>query len=130
MPAFFAEALGHVALQFKVDRERNGIDLSAVLAGDLAQKHVSGGVFLVAEEGPELADAKAYLTGSYALRFGSSSSIARQLLFLQLEDLGIDYIDKRNDLINAVTLEDVRRAAQRIFGNGTPTVAIVGSADG
>lgn len=87
----------------------------------------------MASEGPteeELDDAKAYLTGSYALRFGSSSSIARQLLFLQLEDLGIDYIDKRNDLINAVSLEDVRRAAQRIFGNGTPTVAIVGSADG
>ena len=87
----------------------------------------------MASEGPtekELVDAKAYLTGSYALRFGSSSSIARQLLFLQLEGLGMDYIGERNDLIEAVTLEDVRRAAQRIFGNGTPTVAIVGSADG
>ena len=87
----------------------------------------------MASEGPteeELADAKAYLTGSYALRFGSSSSIARQLLFLQLERLGTDYVDQRNDLIEAVTLEDVRRAAQRIFGNGRPTVAIVGSVEG
>ncbi|GAB5378463.1 MAG: pitrilysin family protein [Acuticoccus sp.] len=87
----------------------------------------------MASEGPsaeELADAKAYLTGSYPLRFGSSSSIARQLLFLQLEDLGMDYIDNRNDLIEAVTLDDVRRAAQRIFGNGRPTVAIVGSVEG
>jgi len=87
----------------------------------------------MASEGPteeELDNAKAYLTGSYALRFGSSSSIARQLLFLQIEDLGMDYIDKRNDLIEAVTLEDVRRAAQRIFGNGRPTVAIVGAAEG
>lgn len=87
----------------------------------------------MASEGPteeELADAKAYLTGSYALRFGSSSSIARQLLFLQLEDLGMDYIDKRNGLIDAVTLDDVRRAAQRIFGKGEPTVAIVGSVEG
>lgn len=82
-------------------------------------------------EGPsaeELADAKAYLTGSYALRFSSSGSIARQLLFIQIEDLGIDYVNRRNDLINAVTLEDVRRAARRIFGDGAPTVAIVGAA--
>ncbi|MEO1103201.1 MAG: pitrilysin family protein [Pseudomonadota bacterium] len=87
----------------------------------------------MATEGPtdkELTDAKAYLTGAYALRFGSSSSIARQLLFLQLEDLGMDYIENRNGLIEAVTLEDVRRAAQRIFGNGTPTVAIVGAGEG
>lgn len=87
----------------------------------------------MATEGPseaELADAKAYLTGSYALRFGSSSSIARQLLFLQTEALGMDYIDNRNDLINAVTLDDVRRAAKRVFGTATPTVAIVGAVEG
>lgn len=84
-------------------------------------------------EGPseeELADAKAFLTGSYALRFGSSGSIARQLLFIQLEELGINYINERNDLIDAVTLADVRRAARRIFGEGAPTVAIVGSGEG
>ncbi|MEM6762201.1 MAG: pitrilysin family protein [Pseudomonadota bacterium] len=87
----------------------------------------------MASEGPteeELNDAKAFLTGSFALRFGSSSSIARQLLFLQLEELGMDYIDKRNSLIEAVTLEDVRRAASRIFDGPEPTVAIVGAAEG
>ncbi|MEM8853865.1 MAG: pitrilysin family protein [Pseudomonadota bacterium] len=87
----------------------------------------------MAEEGPteeELADAKAFLTGSYALRFGSSSSIARQLLFIQIEDLGMDYVSRRNGLIEAVTLEDVRRAAKRIFSDGEPTIAIVGAASG
>lgn len=84
-------------------------------------------------EGPteeELDDAKAFLTGSYALRFGSSGSIARQLLFLQLEDLGMSYVEERNGLIEAVTLEDVKRAAQRIFGGVKPTVAVVGAAAG
>lgn len=84
----------------------------------------------MATDGPteeELADAKSYLTGSYALRFDSSNSIARQLLAIQLDDLGIDYVEKRNDLINAVSLEDVRRAAKRIFGEGRPTVAVVGA---
>ncbi|MEM0906282.1 MAG: pitrilysin family protein [Pseudomonadota bacterium] len=87
----------------------------------------------MANEGPteqELIDAKAFLTGSYALRFGSSSSIARQLLFLQLEELGMDYIDNRNGLIEAVSLEDVRRAASRILGQGKPTVAVVRSVGG
>ncbi|MEM6847560.1 MAG: pitrilysin family protein [Pseudomonadota bacterium] len=87
----------------------------------------------MATDGPtdeELADAKAYLTGSYALRFGTSGSIARQLLFLQMEELGMDYIEARNGLIEAVTLDDVRRAAGRIFGNGQPTVAIAGGVSG
>lgn len=82
------------------------------------------------DEGPseeELANAKSFLIGSYALRFDSSNSIARQLLAIQLDDLGIDYIDKRNGLIEAVTLEDVQRAARRIFGEGRPTVAVVGA---
>ncbi len=87
----------------------------------------------MATEGPteaELKSAKDYLTGSYALRFGSSADIARQLLFLQTEGLGMDYIDNRNDLINAVTLDDVRRTARRVFGDKAPTVAIVGPSEG
>ena len=53
----------------------------------------------IAANGPtpeELEDAKRYLTGSYALRFSSSAKIADILLSLQIEGLGIDYIDKRN----------------------------------
>jgi zinc protease len=83
-----------------------------------------------ANEGPseeELDKAKAYLTGNYALRFDASRKIARQLIGIQLDDLGIDYIDKRNDLIDAVTIEDVRRAAKRLFG-GPISVVTVGAA--
>jgi zinc protease len=80
------------------------------------------------EEGPtqeELDKAKRYLTGSYPLRFDSSTKIARQLVEIQLADLGIDYIDKRNDLIEKVTLEDVKRVSQRLF-TVKPTVITVG----
>ncbi len=52
-----------------------------------------------ASEGPtekELRDAKDYLTGSFALRFDSNAKIANQLLWIQQEDLGIDYVDSRN----------------------------------
>ena len=82
-----------------------------------------------AAEGPsedELRKAKAYLMGNYALRFDASRKIARQLIGIQIDRLGIDYIDKRNSLIEAVTLEDTKRAAKRLFG-GPISVVTVGS---
>ena len=83
----------------------------------------------IAEQGPslqELESAKAYLTGAYALRFESSSSIANQLLWIQIEDLGIDYIHKRNDLVEAVTMDDIKRAAKRLLEPDRLITTIVG----
>jgi zinc protease len=82
----------------------------------------------MAASGPteeELASAKSYLKGSFALRFDTSSKIAGQLVQIQLDNLGIDYIVKRNSLVDAVTLDDVKRVAKRLFGGGM-LVAIVG----
>ncbi len=84
----------------------------------------------LAEDGPtadELAKAKSYLKGSYALNFDTSSKIASQLVAIQLDDLGIDYINKRNDLIEAVTLADVKRVAKRLLDAGL-LVTVVGRA--
>jgi zinc protease len=83
----------------------------------------------MAEDGPsaqDLADAKSYLTGAYALRFESSASIASQLLWLQIEDLGIDYVNKRNALIEAVTLDDIKRVAKRLIEADRLITTIVG----
>jgi zinc protease len=82
----------------------------------------------LAETGPtedELAKAKSYLTGSYALRFDTSTKIAEQLVAIQLEDLGIDYIDKRNGLVNAVTMDDVKRVAGRLL-DASMLITVVG----
>lgn len=78
----------------------------------------------------ELKNAKTYLTGSYALRFDSSSKIAGQLLGIQLEGLGIDYPVKRNGLIEAVTIEDIKRVADRLLKPGSLIVTIVGRPEG
>ncbi len=83
-----------------------------------------------ADEGPteqELAEAKAYLIGSYPLRFDTSGDIAEQLLAIQLEDLGVDYVEKRNDLIAAVTIDDIRRVSKRLFGGDGRVVVRVGA---
>lgn len=83
----------------------------------------------MAEDGPtpeELQKAKDYLTGSYALRFDSSSKIANQLVGIQIEDLGIDYIKNRNRMIEDVSLEDVKAVARRLLAGKTPTIVTVG----
>jgi zinc protease len=83
----------------------------------------------IAGEGPtaeELDKAKSFLIGSYPLRFDTSGKIASQLLDIQLEDLGIDYIDRRNGLVAAVSADDVRRAARRIMTEDQLLVTLVG----
>src|SRR3546814_5401076 len=67
---------------------------------------------------------------SYALRFDSTSSIADVLVAVQLEALGIGYIDDRPRLIGAVTAEDVRRVAERVLDPDSLTFVIVGQPEG
>jgi zinc protease len=84
----------------------------------------------IAEDGPtqkELDEAKSYLKGSQMLALDTSSKLAAALLQYQLDRLPIDYIEKRNALVDAVTLDDARKAAQTLWGKGLLTV-IVGRA--
>jgi zinc protease len=84
----------------------------------------------IAEEGPtqnELDEAKSYLKGSQMLALDTSSKLAQALLQYQLDELPIDYIEKRNAIVDAVTLDDAKKAAQRLWGQGLLTV-IVGRA--
>jgi zinc protease len=84
----------------------------------------------IGADGPtqqELDEAKAYLQGSQMLALDTSSKLAGALLQYQLDKLPIDYIEKRNALIEAVTLDDAKAAAKRLWGQGLLTV-IVGRA--
>jgi zinc protease len=75
----------------------------------------------MAESGPtadELAAAKSYLKGAYALALDASNKIAAQLTQIQLDDLGIDYIQRRSALIDAVNIDDAKRVAKRLYGGG------------
>jgi len=84
----------------------------------------------MAEDGPtqqELDEAKSYLKGSQMLALDTSSKLASALLQYQIDGLPIDYIEKRNAIVDAVTLDDAKRAARRLWGQGLLTV-IVGRA--
>jgi zinc protease len=80
-----------------------------------------------AEEGPtqqELDDAKSYLKGSQMLQLDTSSKLATAMLQYQLDKLPIDYLDKRAGIIDAVTLDDAKQAAKRLWGKGLLTVIV------
>ena len=87
----------------------------------------------MADEGPtqaELDDVKTFLTGSYALRFDSNGKIAGQLLGIQQQNLGIDYVNKRNGLIRAVTLDQAKAQARRLIDSDHLIVSVVGKPEG
>jgi zinc protease len=114
---------------------------AAVLIGGTATRSAVTGqaidiieqeIHRLAEAGPveqEVAEAKSYLEGSYALGLDTSPKIAGQLVQMQLDHLGIDYIDRRSGMIEAVTLADTKRVAKRLLDAGL-LVTVVGQPDG
>jgi len=75
----------------------------------------------------ELADAQTYLTGSFPLAFTSNVGIAAQLNTFENVGLPASYVEKRNALIDAVTVDDVKRVAKRIIQPGRLTIVIAGN---
>jgi zinc protease len=88
---------------------------------------ISAELARMGREGPtqkELDEAKSFLKGSQMLALDTSSKFASALLQYQIDELGIDYIERRNGLVDAVTLEDARRVAGRVWGQGLLSVSV------
>jgi zinc protease len=129
-------------LAYSVYSYLSPMDHSAVYMGGVATKNDSIAESLdiiraelkkVAEEGvseQNLKNAKSYLTGSYALRFDTNSKIASQLLGILVEDMGIEYVKKRNEWIEALTVDDLKRAAARFLKPEELIVVVVGKPKG
>lgn len=83
----------------------------------------------LASEGPsehEVEEAKRYIIGSYPLRFDTSPKIAAELLGLAINGFGPEFLAERNRLFAAVSLDDVKRVARRLFGDPRLLVQAVG----
>jgi zinc protease len=81
----------------------------------------------MADEGPtqdELDGAKSYLKGSQMLALDSSTKYAGALVQYQIDKLGIDYLERRSAIIDAVTLDDAKRVAKRIWSEAPLTVSV------
>ncbi len=78
----------------------------------------------------ELADAKTYLTGSFPIAFASNNGIAGQLSAFQRAGLDVGYVTRRNKLIEAVTLDDIKRVAKRLYEPSRLTIMVAGTPAG
>jgi zinc protease len=128
-------------LAYSVSDSLIWLDHSAVFLGGTATRADRAGqtVDLVekeirrfAEQGPtaaELAEAKNHVISSFLLNLDTSTKIASFLVQLQLDHLGIDYFQRRTDLIEGVTLGDAKRVAKRLLDNGM-LVTVVGRPGG
>jgi zinc protease len=128
-------------LAYGVNTSLTWFEHAAVLVGGTATRADATGETIdvmeaefrrMAAEGPteeEFAKAKTYLKGSFALNLDTSTKIASQLVQMQIDNLGIDYIDRRSAMIDAVTLNDARRAAKRLLSQGM-LVTVVGRPKG
>ncbi len=78
----------------------------------------------------ELAGAKTFLTGAYPLRFDGNGAIANILVGMQMTGLPVDYSATRNEKIEAVTLADVKRVAERLIRPENLRIVVVGQPEG
>jgi zinc protease len=74
----------------------------------------------------EVNDAITYLTGSFALDLDADQKIADVVQGYQVAGRDIGYINRRNELIKAVTLADVNRVIHRLFNPDNFTFVVVG----
>jgi zinc protease len=129
-------------LVYSISSYLHSMDWAALIAGSggTANARVGETVTLlrkefnrIAKDGitkTELSEAKTFQTGSFTLRFTSSGRIAGMLVWMQLWNRGIDYFDRRNALIEAVTLKDANRVAKKFLNGDKLTVVVVGQPKG
>lgn len=65
----------------------------------------------------ELRQAKDYLLASFNLRFISIAGIADMLVYMQKYDLGSDFLQKRNQMVEDVSLQQLNEVARKYFTN-------------
>lgn len=129
--------LSYSVYSYLSPRDRAGLHLGGVATANASMKDsiavIKDEWRKMAENGvtaEELDKAKRYLTGAYALRFDSNSKIANILVGVQAAGLPIDYTETRNSLVDAVTLDDIKRVAARIMKPDNLSIVVVGRPEG
>jgi zinc protease len=74
----------------------------------------------------ELADSQAYRTGTLPVSLETNDGLATIISDIELYDLGLDYLQKLPDKINAMTPETVQAAAKKYLSTEQIAVAVAG----
>ena len=75
----------------------------------------------------ELADAKAYITGSFPLTIETPDEIAMQVLNVVFYDLPIEQLQTFRERVNRVTTDDIQRVARYYLQPGRLSAVLVGN---
>jgi len=84
---------------------------------------------LIAEKGvsrEELDDAKNYLVNSFPLKMTKNENLAAFLSVMQTNDLGQDFLNKRNSYVNSVTADAIQNLAKSIVSPEKMIFIVVG----
>lgn len=82
-----------------------------------------------AQQGPtdkEIADAKRFLVDSFALNLDSNPDLAGFLVTMQINRLGIDYMDRRNSMVSSVQKAQIMDMAKRLIDPDKMLLMMIG----
>lgn len=74
----------------------------------------------------EIADAKSYLTGVFPIRLETQEGLTDQLVQIKMLNLPDDYLENYRSRVQAVTLEDIQRVAQKYIKPEEAALVVVG----
>ncbi|HET9526574.1 MAG TPA: pitrilysin family protein [Pyrinomonadaceae bacterium] len=74
----------------------------------------------------EIADAKSYLTGVFPIRLETQEGLTDQLVQIKMLRLQDDYLQVYRDRVQAVTLEEIQRVAQKYVKPDEAALIVVG----
>jgi len=107
-----------VGLQTKNESAKEAIEESLKQVRTIIDKGVTG---------EELRNAKDYLVGSFPLKFTTNSKIAGYLTYMEVYNLGLDYLDKFPKIIESLTVEDINNAARKYLDPENYLLVVVGN---
>src|SRR5690242_3291221 len=74
----------------------------------------------------EIADAKSYLTGVFPIRLETQEGLTDQLVQIKMLNLPDDYLERYRDRVQAVTVDDIQRIAQKYVRPDEAALIVVG----
>ena len=74
----------------------------------------------------EIADAKSYLTGVFPIRLETQEGLTDQLVQIKMLNLPDDYLQRYRDRVQAVTIADIQRVAEKYIKPDEAAVVVVG----
>lgn len=76
----------------------------------------------------EISDAKSYLTGVFPIRLETQEGLIDQLVQIKMLNLPDDYLHKYRERVQAVTIEEIQRVAEKYVRPDDAALIVVGDA--